>query len=100
MWGKEENGLPTNVYALYRGAKSSKCWIYHRETKKYFTPEEFLSEGYKLYFEAGKRNNYEDFALKKPMAAIKERASWVAIANRELQDILDKMERYREELKK
>ena len=93
-WRNKIKEIPSNVKAIYQDAQLNNCWIYHQTTRKFYTPAEFLFQWQSIYRE-GRRHgsNEKDFLVMNPMAAIRQRAKWVNIANQELQDVLEKLQK-------
>lgn len=92
---KEKEGIPAEVTSLHRFAIQNNCWIYHDNTRIFYTPEEFLEKWEQVYKEEHTGlSNIKDFAVKSPYAAIKQRAGWIKRANEELQALLKKLEGY------
>ncbi|MDM1294302.1 hypothetical protein HX021_08320 [Sphingobacterium sp. N143] len=99
-WLKKKMEIPIVVKSMYNDAKLNGAWIYHKVTRKFYTPEEFLASWVRIYTE-GRRggSNRDDFQIMNPMAAVKQRAEWVAKANSELQEIMRKLEAYQAQFK-
>ncbi|MCW8309643.1 hypothetical protein K7A41_00180 [Sphingobacterium sp. InxBP1] len=99
-WLKKNKEIPSVVTSLYNDAKLNGAWIYHKVTRRFYTPDEFLKDWSTIYFE-GRRgaDNRDAFQIMNPMAAIRQRAEWVAKASAELQEIMRKLEQYQAQFK-
>lgn len=94
-WLNKKREIPSVVSSLYNDAKLSGAWIYHKSTRRFYTPDEFIENWPDIYQQSPRgKNNREDFQIMSPMAAIRQRAEWVAKANAELQEIMRKLESY------
>lgn len=91
-WRNKKVEIPSDVKAIYQDALQNNCWVYHTTTRKFYTPIEFF-ENWKSIYREHKRygSNQKDLIIMNPMAAIRQRAKWVDIANRELQEVLVKL---------
>ncbi|GEM_PF-2003556 len=84
--------IPANFAVLAKTARVNKCLIYHKPSKKWFTPEEFEAWPSEIsQTRTYRSDNAADFALVQPHFILKQRIEWVNKANEELQRIVDIM---------
>ena len=55
---------------LIDDAIKSGLWIYHKTTKKWYTPEEFREVANSLYYTNRDKNNGNEFAIMSPISGL------------------------------
>lgn len=81
--------IPANFDVLAKTARVNGCLIYHRPSKKWFTPEEFEEWPAEIsQTRTFRKDNAADFVIVQPQFILKQRIEWVNRANEELQKIL------------
>ncbi|WP_433863108.1 hypothetical protein [Sphingobacterium thalpophilum] len=99
-WLKKKKEIPSVVTSLYNDARIAGAWIYYVPKRQFYTPKEFIENWESVFYQSPRgKNNRADFQIMNPMAAIRQRAEWVAKASAELQEIMRKLEQYHAEFK-
>ena len=98
-WLAEKKEVPPEVLAIIKNARVNGCWIYRESAKEFYTPEEFESN-WKNIVRDGKRNNFGDFKIVTPLFAVRLTAKWVDIANKKMQEVIEKLQGYEATFKK
>lgn len=81
--------IPANFDVLAKTARVNNCLIYHKPSKKWFTPEEFEKWPAEIsQTRTFRKDNASDFVIVKPQFILKQRIEWVNKANEELQRII------------
>lgn len=81
--------IPANFDVLAKTARVNGCLIYHRPSKKWFTPEEFEDCPAEIsQTRTFRKDNAAEFVIVQPQFILKQRIEWVNKANAELQRIL------------
>lgn len=96
-WRKSNIGsrdIPESMGWLIKEAKIHEMWIYHRTTKKWYTPEEFEKVAWQLYSSDSRRNNYSDFAIMDPMAGLNLRLQTLTKVLTEVNDFKKRIDEY------
>ncbi|GAA4137871.1 hypothetical protein GCM10022216_14360 [Sphingobacterium kyonggiense] len=88
----EPGRIPANFLVLAKTARVNGCLIYHKPSKKWFTPDELEAGPSEIsQTRTYRSDNAADFALVQPHFILKQRIQWVNKANEELQRILEVM---------
>lgn len=81
--------IPANFDVLAKTARVNGCLIYHKPTKKWYTPEEFERGPSEIsQSRTFRKDNAADFVIVQPQFILKQRIEWVNRANEELQRIV------------
>ncbi|OYD44312.1 hypothetical protein CHU00_17540 [Sphingobacterium cellulitidis] len=84
--------IPANFDVLAKTARVNGCLIYHKPSKKWFTPEEFEDWPMEIsQTRTFRKDNAADFMIVQPQFVLKQRIEWVNKANEELQKIVKVM---------
>lgn len=87
--------MPGWCYNMIKEARFHNCWIYSKRTKDFYTPDEFENK-WKAHCTTDRRNAdlSEEYCIKFPHVAIRQRAEWVRKASAELDAIMKKYEEF------
>lgn len=68
----------TSLDVMVKEAKRNNCWIYGRENKKWYTPDEFHAEITRVIASHGQlEKRLQLYAIKDPRAGIRDRMAYV-----------------------
>jgi hypothetical protein len=98
-WNNKNESIPANIDKIISDARVNNCWVYLVSTKTFYTPDELETMWRHAYSAGNKTSNIKDFKIVTPMYAIRLATQWVNIANKKLQEIVEKSNNYNSEFR-
>lgn len=84
-----------NFSVIYKTAKANGCFIFHKPTKKWYTPEEFKADVPNIQRSGNRgeiKNLASEFAIKSPYEALKFYNKWLKLVTDKIAEIESKID--------